>query len=167
MPISANVGLSRKSSRDYQSQGQSINLTAELDSALLARPAELQRQIAALYRQAQEALDRAATGLTGEPVKHPKTNGHVRVNGQSASRFHSPGNGNNGMAKTGSSEPSLTASQRRAIESITRRNQIDAQTEAMDEFGCRVEELSIKQASTFIDGLLQLHRQGNGKVGAR
>ena len=31
MPLSINVGLSRKASRDYQSTGVSINVTAELD----------------------------------------------------------------------------------------------------------------------------------------
>lgn len=38
MPLSINVGLSRKASRDYQSTGVSINVTAELDQTLLARP---------------------------------------------------------------------------------------------------------------------------------
>lgn len=32
MPLSINVGLSRKASRDYQSTGVSINVTAELDT---------------------------------------------------------------------------------------------------------------------------------------
>ena len=45
MPLSINVGLSRKASKDYQSTGVSINVTAELDSALLTKPADLQAQI--------------------------------------------------------------------------------------------------------------------------
>src|SRR5208282_3705820 len=45
MPLSINVGLSRKASKDYQSTGVSINVTAELDQALLARPDQLQKQI--------------------------------------------------------------------------------------------------------------------------
>ena len=52
MPLSINVGLSRKASKDYQSTGVSINVTAELDSALLQNPAKLQQQIAGLYGQA-------------------------------------------------------------------------------------------------------------------
>ena len=43
MPLSINVGLSRKASRDYQSTGVSINVTAELDQSLLAKPDELQQ----------------------------------------------------------------------------------------------------------------------------
>jgi hypothetical protein len=45
MPLSINVGLSRKASKDYQSTGVSINVTAELDQALLAKPDELQQQV--------------------------------------------------------------------------------------------------------------------------
>ena len=43
MPLSINVGLSRKASKNYQSTGVSINIVAELDAALLARPEELQQ----------------------------------------------------------------------------------------------------------------------------
>ena len=63
MPLCINVGLSRKASRDYQSTGVSINVTAELDSALLQKPAELQQQIAGLYPKADSALDRQARGV--------------------------------------------------------------------------------------------------------
>ena len=66
MPLSINVGLSRKASKDFQSSGVSINVTAELDQSLLARPDELQQQIDALYAQAQQALDRQA----GVPEPH-------------------------------------------------------------------------------------------------
>ena len=38
MPLTVNVGISRKASANYQSQGLSINLTAELDQSLLADP---------------------------------------------------------------------------------------------------------------------------------
>ena len=66
MPLSINVGLSRKASRDYQSTGVSINVTAELDQSLLAKPEELQNQIGGLYSQAQTALDQQANAL-GDP----------------------------------------------------------------------------------------------------
>ena len=57
IPLSINVGLSRKVSKDYQSTGVSINVAAELDQALLARPDQLQKQIGDLYAQAHHALD--------------------------------------------------------------------------------------------------------------
>ncbi len=174
MPISTNVGLSRKSSCDYQSQGQSINLTAELDSALLTKPAELQRQIAALYQQAQEALDRAATALTGEPAEpanngqgHAKGNGHVKVNGQTPNRFPSNGVANS-TTKNGASKPPLTASQKRAIYAIAQRHGIDPQVECEDECGCRLDDLTIRQASSFIDYLKNLPAtNGSRKAGVR
>jgi hypothetical protein len=57
MPLSIDVGLSRKASKDYQSTGVSINVTAELDQALMAKPDQLQKQIGYLYSQAHQALD--------------------------------------------------------------------------------------------------------------
>ena len=45
--------------RPHQSAGISINVTAELDQALLAKPQELQHQIAELYQQAAQTLDEA------------------------------------------------------------------------------------------------------------
>ncbi len=56
MPLTINVGLSRKSSRDYQSEGALINLTAELDQTLLTRPDALQAEIARLCQQAKDAM---------------------------------------------------------------------------------------------------------------
>jgi hypothetical protein len=56
MPLTINVGLSRKASRNFQSRGTSINVSAELDQSLLAKPQQLQREIQSLYRQAELAL---------------------------------------------------------------------------------------------------------------
>ena len=164
MPISVNVGLSRKSSVDYQSQGQSINITAELDQSLLAKPQELQQQIAGLYQQAQDALDRAGDTT---PANH--------ANGSNGSRVSTAVNGrknghNTGPAATApprangktTSEPSLTASQERAILSICRRQKLDPQTYCQDEFGCQLGELTVREASAIIDSLLN-----NRKAGAR
>ncbi|MGB0766825.1 MAG: hypothetical protein ACPGYV_03860 [Phycisphaeraceae bacterium] len=66
MPLTINVGLNRKASKDYQSTGASINLTAELDQSLLTRPDELQGAVSELYEQAELALDRQANGDSRE-----------------------------------------------------------------------------------------------------
>jgi hypothetical protein len=58
MPLTVNAGLSRKASENYQSTGVSINVSAELDQVLLARPVELQQAIEPLYRLAETALTR-------------------------------------------------------------------------------------------------------------
>ena len=169
MPLSINVGLSRKRSVDYQSQGQSINITAELDQALLARPAELQQQIAGLYQRAQHALDQAATNTDDAPASAERGNGHAqstsngKTNGRKNGRDTGPATA--APARTigqTTSEPPLTASQQRAILSICRRQKLDPQTYCQDEFGCQLGELTVREASAIIDSLLN-----NRKAGAR
>lgn len=76
MPLTLNVGLSRKTSQNYNSEGASINLAAELDQALLNRPEELQDRVAALYREAETALDRQQNpGVSGAPAPRSIGNG--------------------------------------------------------------------------------------------
>src|SRR5665811_567982 len=115
MPMSVNVGLSRKASKDYQSTGVSINVTAELDSALLQRPEALQAQIDFLYREAEIAIDRPvkACADNSTPQAPERINGNGRIasdgtNGQHHSNGHRNGDG-------------MTNSQRKAIEAIARR----------------------------------------------
>ena len=64
MPLTVNVGLNRKASRDFQSAGVSINLAAELDMGLLADPPRLQHEIEKVYAQAEAALDRQVQAMT-------------------------------------------------------------------------------------------------------
>lgn len=144
MPLSINVGLSRKASRDYQSTGVSINVTAELDQSLLARPQELQEQVANLYAQAEQALERRA----GQRRPYPgKSNGYRNGNGN-----HGRSNGDGG---------GMTASQRRAILAIARRANIDPDYEAQQIIGIPLDQMSIQQASELIDHLKSLAPPGN------
>jgi len=64
MPLVVNVGLNRKASRDFQSFGCSINLSAELDSALINDPSRLQAEVAKVYAQAQVALESQVQSMT-------------------------------------------------------------------------------------------------------
>jgi len=64
MPLVVNVGLNRKASRDFQSFGCSINLSAELDSALINDPSRLQAEVAKVYAQAQVALESQVHSMT-------------------------------------------------------------------------------------------------------
>jgi len=64
MPLLINVGLNRKASRDYQSAGVSINLSAELDSGLINDPARLQAEVAKVYAEAQAALENQVQIMT-------------------------------------------------------------------------------------------------------
>jgi hypothetical protein len=135
MPLSVNVGLSRKASKDYQSTGTSINIVAELDQALLARPDELQRQIDGLYHQAEQALTRQSGA--SQP---PKTNGNAV--GRAATDRANHRNGS-----------SMTASQRRAIITIAERANIDLEFVCREIIGAAFDDLSIRQASELIDHL--------------
>jgi hypothetical protein len=142
MPLSINVGLSRKASRDFQSTGVSINVTAELDQALLARPDDLQRQIGDLYAQAQQAMEKQA-GATDQ--------GQPRQARPRSARAASPpprnGNGHGG---------GMTESQRNAIRAIARRANANADYEAQQIIGVALDDLTVRQASELIDHLKSL-----------
>lgn len=167
MPLSINVGLSRKASRDYQSSGISINVGAELDQALLAKPEELQKTVGDLYAQAQDALERQASNMTtpdrndGHPDDRPTTRSYRddrdpsrgrQTNGRSNGRRNG-GNGNGGR---------MTDSQRRAILAIADRIRTDARAECRDIMGDDLDDLTLRQASEFIDHLKGLSPAGNG-----
>ena len=61
MPLIIEVGLSRKSTLDYQSAGVSLNLRAELDQSLLARPRDWQGESARQDHEAEGAGPRRSS----------------------------------------------------------------------------------------------------------
>ena len=153
MPLTINVGLSRKASKDYQSTGVSINITAELDQALLAKPEELQAQVDELYSQAQQAIDRQVESLKqteprGQLQRHPRNQDHRPRNNY--------GGGRNGGHRPSPGATAMTHSQRRAIESIARRLDLDPSDHIDREFGWSFSELTLKEASQVIDHLKAL-----------
>ena len=147
MPLTINVGLSRKRSENYQSEGVSINVTAELDQALLTQPRRLQEEIGALYRQAEHALDQR-TGSEPVAVVDRPQRGQSRMSGPRE-------NGN------GASSRPATTSQIRALRAISKRLRVDLEQECRDEFGCGSDQLDIHQASQLIDMLKE--RVGGGR----
>jgi hypothetical protein len=145
MPLSINVGLSKKASRNFQSTGYSINVTAELDQSLLARPEELQQQIADLYAQTVAALNQQAGSPPSAPPasrsrRPPQRAGYQARNGN----VRSGAGGGNGE---------MTAAQRRAILAIAERLGVDPNREAVDTVGGELDALTIRQASQLIDHL--------------
>jgi hypothetical protein len=154
MPLTINVGLSRKASKDYQSTGVSINITAELDQALLAKPEELQAQVDELYSQAQQAIDRQVESLREtEPRSHVQRRHPPRQDYRP--RNQAGGNGRNGGHST-QGPPVMTHSQRRAIESIARRLDVNPAEHIDREFGWVFNDLTLKEASQVIDHLKSL-----------
>ena len=156
MPLTINVGLSRKASKDYQSAGTSINITAELDQSLLARPDDLQRQIGDLYQQAEHAMIRKASQPApasgqSQAAATPGDNGNGRNGGN--------GSGGNGQGGNGRVAP-MTQSQLRAIHAIAKRLGMDPADECTRQFGWDLNRLSIRDASTIIDHLKSLQPAG-------
>ncbi|MCY2924957.1 MAG: hypothetical protein NT031_05875 [Planctomycetota bacterium] len=146
MPMTVNVGLSRKASANYQSTGTSINLTAELDQGLLARPEELQRQVQELYKHAEAALSRQA-GDQQPPTPVGKTS--ANGNGGSIAQ----GAAGNGRGGNGQNPAPMTQSQSRAINAIASRLGIDPAAECREVFSSDLSRLNVRQASALIDHL--------------
>jgi hypothetical protein len=167
MPLTINVGLSRKTSENFNSAGTSINLTAELDQSLLARSGELQGAIEELYEQAETALDQQdpdAPGSGERRVASPRRtqagNGHA----------HSNGNGRSNGRSRQASGGTMTDSQRRAIHAIANRLNLDAGIECHEELGLDLDTLDLRQASQLIDHLKALQTtppEGRHRGGGR
>jgi hypothetical protein len=160
MSLMITVGLIRKRSEDFQSDGASINLTAELDQPLLARPEALQAQIDALYEQADQALAFRSFQAMSQERSPSQIHSRPSAGGQMAmpnvgicesraseARKNPKSNGNvNGSVR-------MTNSQRRAINVIANAMGIDPLREALDLLGVELDQLSIRQASELIDHL--------------
>ena len=161
MPLTVNVGLSRKTSANYQSAGTSINLTAELDQSLLADPPRLQSEIDRIYAQAEEALERRARGVDTPPVTAVTTmtaDSEKVPHGAALKRGAHPNGSPNGNPNAGNGVHSgairpATESQLKALGVICKRNGLDLNGEAHDEFGVAANDLDVRQASQLIDAL--------------
>ena len=166
MPLSINVGLSRKASKDYQSTGCShqrhrrnwtplswrspTNCGARSPTST-ARPKALSHQVSAVIdssppQQSSERQTRRPTNGNGKDHR----NGNINGNGNGRSRHTSQGDG------------SMTESQRRAIFAIAQRTNVDATIEAREFIGTELDELSIRQASELIDHLKEYAQPANG-----
>ena len=61
----------------------------------------------------------------------------------------------------------MTTSQRKAIEAIARRANIDPEQECQDLFGFSLDEMTLRQASGFIDHLKEQAADTNGRLNRR
>ena len=147
MPLQISVSLSKKQSKNFNSQGCSVSLSAELDQTLLTRPDELQLAIAELSEQAELALDRK---MDGGPSPAAVTSGRTRFNDNSNSRR--PG-GDGQAVKRPQTGRVATQAQRKAIAAIAGQLGIDAADEARHEFGIDLDCASVIEASRLIDHL--------------
>lgn len=164
--LKINVGLNKKASRDFQSTGLSINLEAELDSSLLARPAELQAKIDGLYAQAQDALERqAAAAQPAAQVSRPAPQRNAPAPSRAPAPRPASSNGSARLAYSSATAgrvgrnapPAATDSQIKAIKAIAHGMGIDHEAEA-DAMGFKF-PLSRGDASRFIDHLKTIMQQ--------
>jgi hypothetical protein len=173
MPLLINVGLNRKASKDFQSVGVSLNMTAELDQGLLSDPPRLQSEVQRIYSLAEDALERQISTMSAEPAPKqdalakatttgvPMAAGQPQLghaNGGNHVNGHANGhsNGHGGHATNGSAYGGMirraTESQVRALRSIAKRNRLDLDHEVFQEFGVEgADQLDVKQASALID----------------
>ena len=139
MALTVEVGLSRKVARNFASDGVSVNLRAEMDQSLLSREGEFLKQIASLYDKAQAALDRKLGVEPQDSVSQPPP------------------------AVAPRTERPSTASQMRALRSMSQRVGLDLDEIAQTETGRSCDQLSIREASTLID-LLKNRQNGHAET---
>ena len=159
MPITLNVGLSRKVSQDYNSRGYSINLNVELPVDAVNDPSTITQSADQLFGLCDHLLDQQIKGDGGSNSTEPTSrgNGRSKPNGRT---YRRNGNGQSNGAR------SLTNAQERAITNMARRIEQDADDWARQEFDADVSQLTVKQASQLIDQLKQeIEAAGAGSGG--
>ena len=149
MPLKVSVGLSKKIGLpDYGSLGASVYVEYEADSSLLHNDlAGFHRQVKNAFVACKQAVQDELSGEQGQSSQPHSGNGQHNGNGTNHRRSNSR---------------KATASQVRAINSISDRLQLDLANWLHQKYGLRVpNELSISDASHAIDELKALPSGNN------
>jgi hypothetical protein len=162
--LKANVGLSRKVSENYNSNGFSLNLEGEIHATLDDPEAVIQR-IKELYDLAEEALDQqidrhqSDSAIASRDAEHqPANNGHSNGRPAPAPDHPAPArNGNHGDARPSNGEPA-TNKQIQFLQTLAKRQKLfgpklDAYIEEIIGRRCTPYDLSKKEAGTIIESL--------------
>jgi hypothetical protein len=155
VPLKLNVGVSRKVGQpDYGSVGASCNLELELDSALL------ERDLDGFQARARDAFIAARQAVQDElarvqaPIEFTQPAPRAPVDGRSNGNGHTPG----GPPERSRSRKA-TEKQVKAILAIARQQHADLDGLLQQDYGVqRPEDLTLKQASDFIDMLKRASR---------
>ena len=167
--LKINVGMSRKVTEDYNSKGFSLNIEGELPSDVLSDQKTLTESTNRLFALANLMLDeqvRKATvpapDIRTERAGHVGNGNNGNGNGRTYARAANEGadhqNGDNGHPRNApqNGERLLTQAQFRAITTMSRKLNQDADELAHGEFGVdKLADLTVKQASKTIDYLKQ------------
>jgi hypothetical protein len=157
MPLILNVGSSRKASKDYNSTGVDLHLTAELPNDVVSQPEQIATAVNDLYELVHRLLDEQIDKLAGQQsdrdgARAAKRGTNSNGNGSRKNGHFASAKSNGSTRSNGQQDRKLTQAQSRAIENMTRRLDEDANAWVEHEFGVnKVSDLTVRQASSFID----------------
>ena len=145
MPVKLNIGLSRKiGEANFGSRGASVSLEVELDSGIVSDQQRFRDRVRSLYTMARRSVNEELDLPSEDPAIEQSVSEN---NGNPAARN---GNGSPSRPDGGKATPS----QVRAIFAIGRRQGLNPKPVVLERFGLeRLEDLSIRQASSLIDDL--------------
>lgn len=180
MPLKLNVGLSRKVGLPgYSSLGASCHVEVELDAAALREdPDAFQHHVRTAFNACRQSVSEELSRNQPADNRQSRTysNGNGSRNGSNGSpgttsshgrTGNGHGNGNNGTGRNGHSVAApASVAQRRAIESICRRLELDPHEIATDHH-FNFDALTVRHASMLIDQLRRLEHAGSTRQSAR
>lgn len=171
--LRANVGLSRKVSRNYNSDGYSVNLDAEIDTALTDAEAVLQR-IQGLFHLAEEALaqeidrdqgeaaigrrDEEPTTRPGQDTPPPDRPGNTTPHRPAPSGTNGPRNGHEEPATNKQIQFLLTMGKRFKLSTP----QLETRVAEIIGRRCGIYELTKKEVGQVLDQFTK-GSSGNGR----
>jgi len=170
MPTLIKINVSRKLSKDFQSQGFGLEIQTELPSSAVSNPNEMAEASDELFRLAEDLLQeqinkaqREGESVTAAP--QARRNNHavskeLMPQGRFNGNGHSAGNGrpirgtNNGAGNAQASGPRpITGAQIKAVERMAQKLDGNAEAICKEDFGKGLKSLSLQEASQLIDNL--------------
>ena len=192
MPLIVKVSVSRKLTQDFNSHGFSLDIQSELDARTLDNTDQLADSTNYLFQLANDLLDQqvqqasegnqqngngqrkpAYSGSNGQnPNGSGNHGGNHRLPNNVTNSRSTNGNGeshgqrNGGTPKgNGRTERGITQAQSQAIEKMAKKFDTYGDAIALEDFNCKLSELTIRQASQLIDRLKKgLESQGGQEV---
>ncbi len=176
--LKANVGLSRKITRDYNSTGYNVNLEGEITAALDDHEGILGR-IKELFSLAEEALAVEIDRDQGEQAigrrdDEPAPPSAGKPNGSAANEPNPPSQqrGNGAPSGANSGDDAVTNKQVQFVFNLAKRHrlstaQLESQIEQILGRRARVYDLTKREAGRLIDALTQDDKSNNRSANSR
>jgi len=159
MAVTLSVGLQKKVGLpDYGSLGASCHVEFEIDRCLIDQDLDgFHQKVAGAFAACRQAVNDQLAQQSGH--SSPNGNGHAGNNSNRNGYSHANGNSQGTRHEVGTA----TQSQVRAIFAIAKRQRVDPANLVRVRFNVeRLEDLSIREASTLIDDL----KRGAVEVGS-